>query len=69
MKIDKHHALAKTYLNLLLAGDRNHAIDIILREVKSGMQLEDVYLNVLQPVMYEVGRLWQLDEIDIVAEH
>ena len=69
MMTSKYHALAKGYLNLLLKGERNQAIDTILTEVKAGMGLEDVYLHVLQPAMYEVGRLWQLDEIDIVVEH
>lgn len=69
MTTSKHHALARTYLNLLLKGNRNQAIATILAEVKAGMPLEDVYLDVLQPTMYEVGRLWQQNEIDIVLEH
>jgi methanogenic corrinoid protein MtbC1 len=69
MTTNKHRALAKNYLAHLLKGDRNQAIDTILKEVNAGMRLEDVYLDVLQPALYEVGRLWQLDEIDIVIEH
>jgi methylmalonyl-CoA mutase cobalamin-binding domain/chain len=28
-----------------------------------------VYLNVFQPVQYEIGRLWQLNQISVAQEH
>ena len=62
-------ALAKSYLNQLLNGERGRAIETILNQVRQGLPVSTVYLDVLQPVMYEVGRLWQTDEISIAVEH
>lgn len=61
--------LAKSYLELLLERKRNRAVDLIMTEVRGGMSIEVAYLEILQPVLYEVGRLWQLNEIDTVVEH
>ena len=34
-----------------------------------GVSIRDVYLNVFQPVMYEIGRLWQTGEVSVGQEH
>jgi methanogenic corrinoid protein MtbC1 len=61
--------LGREYLDLLLDGRRLDAMRTITGRVEEGLPVGDVYVDVLQPVMYEVGRLWQLDEIDIATEH
>jgi len=61
--------LAKTYLNHLLQARRQDALLCIVESIKNGTPLKDIYLHVLQPVMYEVGRLWQINQIDIAVEH
>lgn len=61
--------LARTYLKYLFEARRHDAVSCISDSVVSGMPLKDVYLSVLQPVMYEVGRLWQINAIDISVEH
>lgn len=61
--------LGRTYLDLLLDGRRQEAMQVITSEVERGLPVGDAYVDVLQPVMYEVGRLWQTDEIDIATEH
>ena len=61
--------LGRRYLDLLLDGRRQEAMQVITTEVESGLPIGDAYVDVLQPVMYEVGRLWQTDEIDIATEH
>jgi methanogenic corrinoid protein MtbC1 len=61
--------LGQTYLDLLLDGRRIEAMQSITERVDQGLPVGDVYVDVLQPVMYEVGRLWQTDEIDIATEH
>ena len=60
---------ARGYLELLLQAKRTEALNSIVDCVKAGVPLEDVYLKILQPVMYEVGRLWQTNKIDISVEH
>ncbi|MCX6281176.1 MAG: cobalamin-dependent protein [Bacteroidetes bacterium] len=61
--------LAQNYLNYLLKGNRNNALSLILDEVKSGVPVKDIYLNVFQPVQYEIGRLWQTNRISVAQEH
>lgn len=61
--------LGRAYLDLLLEGRRQEALQVITLEVDRGLPVGDAYVDVLQPVMYEVGRLWQTDEIDIATEH
>ena len=61
--------LGRKYLDLLLDARRQEAIHVITSEVERGLPVGDAYVDVLQPVMYEVGRLWQTDEIDIATEH
>jgi MerR family transcriptional regulator, light-induced transcriptional regulator len=61
--------LASEYLALLLRKERAAAVDLILRAVASGFPIRDVYLRIFQPVLYEVGRLWQNGSIDVAEEH
>ncbi|NCA76906.1 MAG: cobalamin-binding protein [Alphaproteobacteria bacterium] len=61
--------MAARYLESLLIGDRNTALELVLNAVKQGMKVRDVYLNVFQPVQYEIGRLWQNNRISVAQEH
>lgn len=62
-------ALARAYLDALLAGDRHGAGELVLDAVRTGVPVRDVYLDVFQPVQREVGRLWQTGEISVAGEH
>ncbi len=66
----RHHGrLAHDYLAALLAFDRRLATCLITDAVANGVLVKDIYLDVFQPVMYEIGRLWQLGEISVAQEH
>ncbi|MGI9253731.1 MAG: cobalamin B12-binding domain-containing protein, partial [Thermomicrobiales bacterium] len=41
----------------------------VLEDALALMSVEQVCLEILQPVLYEVGRRWDRDEISISAEH
>ena len=62
-------SLARAYLDALLAGDRRAASRLILDAVQEGTEVQEVYLNVFQPVQREVGRLWQMNRLSIAQEH
>jgi len=62
-------AIAQTYLDTLLKGDRHGATALVLDRVEGGMAVGDVYLHVFQPVLREVGRLWQTGAISVAHEH
>ena len=62
--------LALAYLSALLKTDRRQASLLISNAVwQKKIPIKDVYLNVFQPVLYEVGRLWQANEIGVAREH
>lgn len=61
--------LAVEYLQALLQGRRNNALQMINELINHGMPVDEIYLSIMQPVMYEVGRLWQVNEISIGTEH
>ena len=61
--------LARSYLAALLRGERHWASQSILRAVADGTSVKKIYLHVFQPVQYEVGRLWQTQQISVAQEH
>lgn len=46
-----------------------HTASRTLEEALAMLPVEDVCLHVLQPVLYEIGRRWERDEIEVSAEH
>jgi methanogenic corrinoid protein MtbC1 len=61
--------LSMKYVNTLLRGDRNHAIRLIMNAVDRGINVKDIYLRVFQPSLYEFGRLWLQNKINVAQEH
>lgn len=64
-----HVKLARQYLGALRAGDRSTATDLILGAVNDGASVREMYLHVFQPSQLEVGRLWQINEMNVAQEH
>jgi len=61
--------LARGYLRALLDGERHRASRMILEAVQAGVPVKRIYLDVFQPTQYEVGRLFQLNEVGVGEEH
>jgi methanogenic corrinoid protein MtbC1 len=57
------------YLQAILHGQRNAATGIVLEAHRAGHPLLDLYLKILQPAQYEVGRLWESNAITVAEEH
>ncbi|HMM34816.1 MAG TPA: cobalamin-dependent protein, partial [Thermoanaerobaculia bacterium] len=57
------------YLEAILAGRRQDAVEAALGALERGMDVRDVYVDVLQESLYEVGRLWQAGRISVATEH
>ena len=64
-----HADLASSYLSALIAGDRRTATQLVLDRVETGLGVHEAYLHVFQPVLREVGRLWQTGRISVAHEH
>ncbi|MDD2332561.1 MAG: cobalamin-dependent protein [Candidatus Cloacimonetes bacterium] len=60
---------ANTFLNHILAGERHKASEMILNLVRQQESIKSIYLNILQPVQHEIGRLWQTNQISVAQEH
>ena len=63
------NAIAQSYLEALIAADREKAWTVIAQAVASGVPVQDIYLQVFQPVLRETGRLWQIRHLSIAQEH
>jgi methanogenic corrinoid protein MtbC1 len=63
------HDVAQGYLEALLRAERHVASRLVLDAVEGGVSVKDIYLHVFQPVQYEIGRLWQMNEISVAQEH
>jgi methanogenic corrinoid protein MtbC1 len=61
--------LARRHLYAVLEGRRAAAILMLDDAVKNGTPVREIYLQVLQPVQREIGRLWQLNQISVEQEH
>lgn len=64
-----HGSLAKDFLDALLRTDRHTAIAQVLQAADDGVPIQQLYLDVFQPCLYEVGRLWQTGEASVAQEH
>ncbi len=61
--------LAQKYLNTLLQGDRHTAGLLIGEAIAGGARVDDIYMHVFQPCQWEIGRLWQMNQISVADEH
>lgn len=67
--IGKYPEIKKKYLEHLLQHEIREAMSLIDNAVKSGIDLYDIYVEILQEVMYEVGDRWHQRKITIDLEH
>jgi MerR family transcriptional regulator, light-induced transcriptional regulator len=61
--------LSIQYLNALLRGERHIASRLIMDAVQAGTDIENIYLYVFQRSQYEIGRLWQMNQLSVAQEH
>lgn len=69
--VEKHRLgrEARTYLDALLRSDRLEAYALIDRLIERGESVRDIYQYVFQVSQYEVGLLWQTQQISVADEH
>lgn len=61
--------LRRLYVDAVLQGNRAGANTLVLTAADEGAAIGDIYLNILQPAQYEIGRLWQTGTISVAKEH
>lgn len=62
-------APAAGFLDALLAFDKVRAGAVARQAVGEGMGMRALYLSLLQPVLREVGALWQANRLSVAQEH
>jgi methanogenic corrinoid protein MtbC1 len=61
--------LATQYLEVLQGSDAERANQLIQEAIQSGVDIRDIYLQVLENVQLEVGRLWHANQLSVAEEH
>jgi methanogenic corrinoid protein MtbC1 len=59
----------ESFVDALVRGDRRSANQFVDRMLDRGVSLRDLYLDVMQPAMHEIGRRWQENEVSVAEEH
>lgn len=60
---------ARTYLSHLIDGNRKQATNFILELVEKKMPIRDIYIDIFQATQYEIGRLWEKNQVSVAQEH
>ncbi len=61
--------LAKQYLDMLLAGKRVEASNLMNNAVKAGLGVREIYRTVFERTLKEVGMMWMQKKVDVAMEH
>jgi len=65
----KMEGLNYIFLMHLLHGDYKACLAIAEQYFKEGNALVNLYLRVIQPCLYEIGRLWEGGHVSVAQEH
>jgi len=68
-KTGQRKNLQQDYLHDLLAARRKDAAEKVMNAFRNGQSIPDIYTEVLQESLYEVGRLWESNQITVAEEH
>ncbi|MBF0573921.1 MAG: cobalamin-dependent protein [Desulfamplus sp.] len=61
--------LKNAFQSALLDGDHRKALALAQDSIKNDLKLQDFYLHIVQPSMYEIGMMWEKAEISVAQEH
>lgn len=57
------------YLAALRRGDRRQALGVVQLALTTQVDIRDLYMEVFQPAMHEIGRLWETNQLTVAQEH
>lgn len=63
------HTVYTDYLDALCRGDRRRALHTAQTALNDGVDIRDLYLEVFQPAMHEIGLMWERNQITVAQEH
>jgi methanogenic corrinoid protein MtbC1 len=65
----KYRNIAEEYLESLISRDKQKSSKVILDSIKNQVSIEDIYTEIFNPVMKEIGNLWYKGDITVDKEH
>jgi methanogenic corrinoid protein MtbC1 len=57
------------FLQALLAGERHAARTVAVEALSQGHSLLDIYVEIFQESLYQIGRLWENNHLSVAQEH
>ncbi len=57
------------FVQAILKGQRQAALNVADEALRAGHAVQDVYVDMFQASLYEVGRLWETNRITVAEEH
>jgi len=61
--------LKERFMAALIKGDDRECLRIVREAVKNEADIERLYLQVMQPCLYQVGSLWERGTVSVAEEH
>jgi methanogenic corrinoid protein MtbC1 len=61
--------IVETLQRCMREHDREEAVRVVLAAIENGLEIEDLYTNVLEPFLGSVGRGWQEGRVAVWEEH
>lgn len=59
----------QSYLNSLLSGRRAECAEFVGQLLSNGWGMRELYLELFQQSLYDIGSLWERNRISVAAEH
>ena len=69
MESQDHSPLVQEYLQNLLIGNRSNCSAIAHQFLNQNHTIQELYEEVFKQALYEVGRLWETNQITVATEH
>jgi methanogenic corrinoid protein MtbC1 len=60
---------AQQFSQAILNGQRQAAVAVVFEMLRAGAAVPDIYVDVIQTALYEVGQLWESAQITVAEEH
>ena len=59
----------KAFLESLISGDRRSCSEYAHQYIEQNHSIQELYENVLRTSLYDVGKLWEYNQISVATEH
>lgn len=60
---------SRIFTSALLKADRKAAQSVVSGQLQQDMHYTEIAVGIVQPALYEIGQLWQINRISVAQEH